>query len=160
MKQAMNRTIFEIWTYPFSSPTFKFLAWENGVVREVEGGWELSEGIAEEGNGEVKVRARARERRLGRTLVPRLGLSVFSLAMVFVAKGGRRGRPIKAMIYGVPYPLHSTSSITFASSFSFHFKLTIELQPQLTGVLLIVNPFWKVIVVHQKEVLVRQQAMS
>jgi len=73
-------------TYPFSSPSSKFLDWEKGVVKEIGGDWELRDGIAYEGKGEAKVTARANERRLGRTLCPstRFGLWVFSLGTVFV----------------------------------------------------------------------------
>lgn len=83
----------------------------------------MREGIACEGSGEVSVREMARERRLGRSLGPRFGLSVFSLGMVFMleeqARGGRR--LIKLMIYGVPCLLHSLPSIHFCSIFFFYF---------------------------------------
>jgi hypothetical protein len=50
------------------------------VVREVGGGWELREGIAWEGSGEVSVTAMAREKRFGRNLVGlRFGLWDMSL---------------------------------------------------------------------------------
>lgn len=38
------------------------------MVREIGGGWELREGIAEEGNGEARATATTKERRLGRTM--------------------------------------------------------------------------------------------
>lgn len=48
--------------YPLSNPVGKFLDWENGVVGK-EGG-ELREGIAAEGRGEVRAKARDKESRL------------------------------------------------------------------------------------------------
>lgn len=100
----------------------------------------MREGIACEGSGEVSVREMARERRLGRSLGPRFGLSVFSLGMVFMleeqARGGRR--LIKLMIYGVPCLLHSLPSIHFCSIFFFISlpRVTILFQPHVTVVLL------------------------
>lgn len=48
--------------YPSScSPNCKFLDWENGVVGESNGNWELTEGTAKQGNGELNVAVRAKE---------------------------------------------------------------------------------------------------
>jgi hypothetical protein len=55
-------------TYPFSSPSSKFLDWENGVVGGSREDWELREGIARAGNGELKVAARAKESSLDRNM--------------------------------------------------------------------------------------------
>lgn len=61
-------------TYPFSSPVCKFLDWEKGVMGESREDWELSEGIAKEGNGELKVAARAKESSLDRSMGFRFGI--------------------------------------------------------------------------------------
>lgn len=93
---------WRIFTYPFSSPSSKFLDWEKGVVRENGGDWEVRDGIAWEGKGEAKVAARAKEMRLGRTLYPSARFGVW--VWVFSLGKAREGRTlIRFMIYGVPF---------------------------------------------------------
>ena len=118
-------------TYPFSSPVSKVLDSENGVVGL--GGswkdWELKEGIAREGNGELKVAARAKESSFDKRMGFGFGFSevvsgIWRQREVLVVEGleevegsGGRRWPIKFMfVKSVILSKHQTSRFYFMSS--------------------------------------------
>lgn len=115
-------------TYPFSSPVSKVLDSENGVVGL--GGswkdWELKEGIAREGNGELKVAARAKESSFDKRMGFGFGFSeavsgIWRQREVLGVEGleevegsGGRRWPIKFMIVKVCYPFKTPAiSVVF-----------------------------------------------
>jgi hypothetical protein len=91
------------------------------VVREVGGGWELREGIAWEGSGEVSVTAMAREKRFGRKLVGlRFGLWDMSLGILVLVWVREEARGRRLMIFMESHSLLlSIHSVHFGPSFSF-----------------------------------------
>lgn len=116
-KNKITKRKNEVSTYPSSSPIGKFLDSENGVVGGSRGDKELGEGIAKEGNGEFKVKVRAKETRLVKRMGFRAGFCRLNFAnlkcwgqlfgvgfLETVGSGGGRTWPIKLMLE-LRYPL-------------------------------------------------------
>lgn len=127
-KRAQNPlTKNEFNTYPFSSPVCKFLDWEKGVVGESREDWELSEGIAKEGNGELKVAARAKESSLDRSKgfgfgIWKVASGIWRQSEVLMAEGLEVGKsggsrwPIKLMFGPVCLSFPNQASISVLCS--------------------------------------------